>query len=228
MKQRSDGATVLLGMREFVVGAQLGVGWELWLMVETTSGVVGCEGCGTRAVGHGRRRLKMRDLPMADRPAVLVWGRAGCGVARIRIARWARGARRSTTSRPGVDERARTDDWSPRGVRLGTLSGPGLRGWLGHCHGRGARPRPPTCRSSFPARRSRGLGVDEHSFLAATAEHLTLLATGFVDLDRHPLLAVVQGRTAQGVSGWLAARPGRGGRPLTALHHVLRSQLGSV
>ena len=44
MRQRSDGATVLLGMPEFVVGAQLMVGRELWLMVETTCGVVGCEG----------------------------------------------------------------------------------------------------------------------------------------------------------------------------------------
>ena len=75
MKQRSEGATVLLGMPEFVVGAQLAVGRELWLMVETTSDVVGCEGCGTRAVGHGRRRLKVRDLPMADRPVVLVWAK---------------------------------------------------------------------------------------------------------------------------------------------------------
>jgi transposase len=33
------------------------------------------------------------------------------------------------------------------------------------------------------------------------------LVTGFVDLDRHRLVNVVQGRTAQGVSGWLAARP---------------------
>jgi transposase len=44
------------------------------------------------------------------------------------------------------------------------------------------------------------LGVDEHSFLAATTEHPTLLVTGFVDLDRHRLLDVIQGRTAQGVS----------------------------
>ena len=70
MKQRSDGATALLGMLEFVVGAQLEVAGELWLLVETTAEVVGCEACGTRAVGHGRRRLKVRDLPMADRPGV--------------------------------------------------------------------------------------------------------------------------------------------------------------
>ena len=77
MKQRSEGATVLLGMSEFVVGAQLAVGRGLWLMVETTCDVVGCEGCGTRAVGHGRRRLKVQDLPMADRPVVLVWANDG-------------------------------------------------------------------------------------------------------------------------------------------------------
>jgi hypothetical protein len=29
----------------------------------------------TRAVGHGRRRLKVRDLPMADRAVVLVWAK---------------------------------------------------------------------------------------------------------------------------------------------------------
>ena len=61
MKQRSDGATVLLGMPEFVVGAQLKVGRELWLMVETTADMVGCEGCGSRANGVGRDRLHCRQ-----------------------------------------------------------------------------------------------------------------------------------------------------------------------
>jgi transposase len=51
------------------------------------------------------------------------------------------------------------------------------------------------------------LGVDETAFLAASAQHPTLLVTGFVDFDRHRLLDVVEGRTAQGVRGWLAARP---------------------
>jgi transposase len=73
VKNRSEGATALLGMPEFVVGAQVEVTREWWLAVETTADVVGCEACGTRAVGHGRRRVKVRDLPMADRPVVLVW-----------------------------------------------------------------------------------------------------------------------------------------------------------
>lgn len=51
------------------------------------------------------------------------------------------------------------------------------------------------------------VGIDETSFLAATATHPTMLVTGFVDLDRHRLLDVVEGRTAAGVSAWLGARP---------------------
>jgi hypothetical protein len=44
-----------LGMEGFVVGAQLEVDGELLLVVEMAVGLVGCDGCGTRAVGHGRR-----------------------------------------------------------------------------------------------------------------------------------------------------------------------------
>ncbi len=70
---RSEGATALLGMEEFVVGAQDEIDGEVWLMVETTADVVGCDACGVRAVGHGRRVVKVRDLPAGDRPVVLVW-----------------------------------------------------------------------------------------------------------------------------------------------------------
>ncbi|MGZ4708484.1 MAG: hypothetical protein ACXWBN_07075, partial [Acidimicrobiales bacterium] len=47
--------------------------------------------------------------------------------------------------------------------------------------------------------------VDETAFLAATPTHPTLLVTGFVDLDRHRLIDVVEGRTAAGVRHWLGA-----------------------
>jgi hypothetical protein len=47
-------------MEEFVVGAQHG---EVWLLVETTAAVVGCDACGTRVVGHGRQDVRVRDLP---------------------------------------------------------------------------------------------------------------------------------------------------------------------
>ncbi len=60
-------------MEEFIVGAHLEVDGEVWLSVETTADVVGCDAFGTRAVGHGRRVARVRDLPTGDRPVVLVW-----------------------------------------------------------------------------------------------------------------------------------------------------------
>lgn len=75
MIQGSRGATVLVGMPGFVVGAQELVAGELWLYVETTVDVVGCPGCGSRATGHGRACTAVRDLPIAGRPTVLMWAK---------------------------------------------------------------------------------------------------------------------------------------------------------
>ena len=66
-------ASALLGMPGMVVRAHVEVDGELWLAVETAAAVVGCGACGTRAVGHGRRRVKVRDLPVGERPVVVVW-----------------------------------------------------------------------------------------------------------------------------------------------------------
>jgi len=73
--QGSRGATVLVGMDGFVVGVEEIVDGELWLFIETTTDVIGCARCGTRAVGHGRSRTAVRDLPVAGRPTVLVWAK---------------------------------------------------------------------------------------------------------------------------------------------------------
>ena len=71
----SDGigaASALVGLHGFVVRAQVLEAGEWWLAVETTAAVVGCWGCGTRAGGHGRRRVVVRDLPVAGTPVRLV------------------------------------------------------------------------------------------------------------------------------------------------------------
>jgi hypothetical protein len=116
MRQRSEGATVLLGMPEFVVGAQLAVGGELWLMVETTSEVVGCEGVWHAGGGHARRRLTVRDLPLADRPGGAGVGRApvalpGCGVRGGHVVR---GGRRHRAA-GGADRAGPSRDLPSRG-----------------------------------------------------------------------------------------------------------------
>jgi transposase len=210
VKNRSEGATALLGMPEFVVGAQVEVVREWWLAVETTADVVGCEACGTRAVGHGRRRVKVRDLPMADRPVVLVWAKRiwRCPDADCPVTTWSEETD-EIAPRAALSERARAEICR----RVGEA---------GHSVAEVARAFGVSWHTVMAAVRDHGrprvdhlsrlgapsaLGVDETAFLTANVEHPTLLVTGFVDLDRHRLLDVVEGRTAQGVRGWLDARP---------------------
>ena len=71
----SGAVTSLVGLDGFVVRAQVHDGEQWWLAVEIAAGVVGCELCGARAVGHGRRRVKVRDLPVCGEPVTLVWAK---------------------------------------------------------------------------------------------------------------------------------------------------------
>jgi transposase len=71
----SDGATALFDMAGFVVCGHVVEDGEWWLAVETTAGRVGCPACGVRAIGHGRRHVEARDLPIAGRPVRLVWSK---------------------------------------------------------------------------------------------------------------------------------------------------------
>jgi hypothetical protein len=65
--------SALLGLDGFeVVSAEL-VGGEWQLVVQTTVMVIGCTGCGVPATPHGRRTVRVRDLPIGGRPVVLWW-----------------------------------------------------------------------------------------------------------------------------------------------------------
>ena len=69
-------------------------------------------------------------------------------------------------------------------------------------------PTTPTQSIDDPTRLDgvRGIGVDEKRFLNATAEHRTVFTTQIVDLDRHRLLDVVEGRSRDVLGRWLADR----------------------
>ena len=97
---RSDDATALVGMPELVVGAQLFRDGEWWLNVETPASAVWCHGCGCRAVGHGRTRTQVRDLPIAGAPTVLVFARRRWRPARRRSRRASRARSRAPRARP--------------------------------------------------------------------------------------------------------------------------------
>jgi len=50
------------------------------------------------------------------------------------------------------------------------------------------------------------IGVDEKRFLNATPQRRTVYTTQIVDLDRHRLLDVIEGRTQDMLGSWLAER----------------------
>ena len=69
----SASASRLLGLDGFEVLAAQVAADEWQLTVQTTATVVGCQGCGVRAELHGRRTVRVRDLPIGGRPVVLAW-----------------------------------------------------------------------------------------------------------------------------------------------------------
>ena len=210
--QRSEGATALLGMDDFVVGDQVEVDGEWWLAVETTANAVGCEACGTRARAHGRRTVRVRDLPMADRPVVLVWRKRiwRCPEPDCEVGTWTEDAD-AIAPRAVLTERARAEICRRVGrdghsvAQVARAFGVGWHTAMAAVRDHG-RPRVDhLSRLRLPA----AIGLDETSFLAANAMHPTLLVTGFVDLDHHRLIDVVPGRSAIAVSNWLGAKPQR-------------------
>jgi transposase len=181
----------------------------VWLQVETTADVVGCAGCGTRAVGHGRRRVKVRDLPMAGRPVVLVWAKRlwRCPDSDCEVSTWSETSD-AIAPRASLSERARAELCRRVGQDADSVAEVARAFGVGwhtamaavRDHGR------PLVEDPQRLREVSALGLDETKFLAATRTHRSEFVTGFVDLDRARLLDVVPGRSGQAVQDWLAAR----------------------
>ena len=212
MEQNGSGVSALLGLDGFVVRAQLldEATGEWWLAVETIEDRAWCPTCGVRAVGHGRRRVKVRDLPMADRPVVLVWAKRlwRCPEPACAMGSWSEESE-EVASRAVLTERARAE--IARRVGLGEQSvaraakafGVGWHAAMAAVWDHG-RPRVDhLARLGTPV----AIGLDETSFLAATATHPTLLVTGILDLDTGRLVDVLPARSARAVTDWLAAKP---------------------
>jgi len=212
MDRDGSGVSALLGLDGFVVRAQLleETTGEWWLAVETTQERAWCPSCGVRAVGHGRRRVVVRDLPIADRPVVLVWAKRlwRCAEPACPAGTWSEECD-EIAPRAVLTERARAEIC--RRVGPGEQSvARAARGFGVSWHAAMAavrdhgRPRVDhLARLGAP----RAVGLDETSFLAATLEHPTLLVTGIVDLDVGRLIDVLPARSATAVTGWLASKP---------------------
>jgi transposase len=191
-----------------LVSAEL-VGGEWQLAVQTTATVIGCGGCGVRATPHGRRTVRVRDLPIGDRPVVLAWRKRiwrcrepACGVRTWTERAAAIGPRAVLTERAraqacrrvGKDAHAVAAVARDLGVGWATI----MRAVADH----GTPLVDDPTRLDGVGR----LGLDETSFLKATRLAPTRYVTGLVDLEQGRLLDVVADRTRAAVDRWLHAR----------------------
>ena len=203
----SASGSVLLGLDGFEVLAAQVVGGEWLLEVQTTAIMVGCQGCGMRAELHGRRRVRVRDLPIGGRPVVLAWCKRiwrcvepACGMRTWTEQRTAirpravltERARAEACRRVGKDAHAVAAVARDLGVGWATI----MRAVADH----GTQLVDDPTRLDGVA----ALGLDETSFLKATRRAPTRYVTGLVDLEGGRLLDVVADRTRAAVGGWLA------------------------
>jgi transposase len=205
----SASASRLLGLDGFqVLAAQVAAG-EWQLTVQTTATVVGCFGCGVRAELHGRRTVRVRDLPIGGRPVVLAWHKRlwRCREPACKVRTW---SERATAIRPRavLTERARAEACRRVGKDAHAVAAVARDlgvGWATIMrvvveHGT------PLVEDIGRLEGVATLGLDETTFLKATRVAPTRYVTGLVDLERGRLLDVVVDRTRAAVDGWLDAR----------------------
>jgi len=209
-QQGSGSGSLLLDLDGFeIVSAQL-AGGEWQLAVQTTATVVGCTGCGVRAEVHGRRTVRVRDLPIGGRPVVLVWRKRlwrcrelACGVRtwteRVAAVR----PRAVLTERAGVEAARRVGKDAHAVAAVARDLGVGWATIMRAVRDHGS----PLVDDPARLQGVVTLGLDETSFLKATRVAPTRWVTGLVDLEGGRLLDVVADRTKAAVDRWLGARP---------------------
>jgi transposase len=208
--QGSAAGSALLGLDGFqVVSAEL-VDGEWQLAVQTTATMVGCVGCGVRAAPHGRRVVRVRDLPIGGRPVVLWWRKRlwRCREPACGVRTWTERVA-AVDPRAVLTERARAEACRRVGRDAHAVAAVARDlgvGWATIMRAVADHGTPlvddPTRLDGVAA-----LGLDETSFLKATRMAPTRYVTGLVDLERGRLLDVVADRTRAAVDGWLHARP---------------------
>jgi transposase len=201
---------VLLGLDGFEVLAAQVVSGEWQLEVQTTATEVGCRGCGMRAELHGRRTVRVRDLPIGGRPVVLCWRKRiwrcrepACGVRTWTERAAAIGPRMVLTERARAEACRRVGKDAHAVAAVARDLGVGWATVMRAVRDHGA----PLVDDPTRVQGVAALGLDETSFLKATRLAPTRWVTGLVDLQGGRLLEVVADRTRAAVDGWLHARP---------------------
>jgi transposase len=207
MSEGTGLAEALLGLDGFRVLAVTETSSEVIISIETTSKVVGCSECGTRAEAQDRMVVEIRDLACFGRPARLVWRkrRWRCTEVDCDTKTWTE-ASSHVSARVLLTRRAGAEACRQVGECARAVSA--LAEELGVCWWTvmGAVVEHGTALVEAPDRVGHvaQLGVDETSYLKATSAHPTLYATSLVDLDRPILIDLVEGNSADDLRRWCA------------------------
>ncbi|HEX3539554.1 MAG TPA: ISL3 family transposase [Acidimicrobiales bacterium] len=199
-------------MAGFVAGVQELVDGEWVIYVETDAASTGCPACGVMAQSHGRRRVAVRDLPVAGRPVVLLWSKRiwRCIDPDCERKTWSETSG-AIAPRAVLTERARAEMCRRVGAEEDSVAALAREFGVSWAAAMAAVRHYGTPLVDDAARLAgvTALGVDETTFLHARPGRRTVSVTGFVDLDRARLLDVVLGRSGAAAGKWLVERDGQ-------------------
>ena len=205
-----DGTAVWFGTAGFDVLAVADDGVELAVDVETTSVVVGCSGCGTRAIPKDRRWVTLRDVPAGRRSVRLRWRKRiwRCPEADCETNTWTEASeladpRRVLTTRAAewATDRVQAIEGTPTSIARG-FGVAWSTVWS-------AVERLGTQRVDDSARVGPAsmVGFDETVMSPASRRRRRRFVTAVVDVGTGQLLDVFEGRDAKDLRAWMTAMP---------------------
>jgi transposase len=225
---------LLVGLDDMTVLAVEEADDALIVLVESTARVVGCAACGTRATVKDRPEVAFGDLACFGRPTTLVWRKVrwSCREADCPVGSWTETNPQVAASRCGLTRRAGL--WACRQVGYYARAVSRVAEELA-CSWSAVMSAVTVYGTSLvddPARVTgvELLGVDETSFLKATPTSTTRWVSAAVDVGRHRVIDVFEGRNATDLDAWLEARPDAWKAQITVtvadLHEPFRAAFG--
>lgn len=206
MDAESIGA--LVGLDGFRLVGAVETGGELWQLVETSAATVGCPACGTKARSKGRRLVRLRDLTVAGRPAVLGWRKRiwRCADVDCDTGSWTERRDDVAAPRRVMTERARRDVCAQVGRDRRSVAAVAASYGVSWSTAWSAVVACGAALVDDPARVSgvSAIGLDETSFRRGNHLRRASFVTGVVDVTTGRLLDLFEGRDAQHLRRWMA------------------------
>ena len=185
---------------------------ELVVTAETTRRVAYCPSCRKRAKPHDRTEVHVRDLHCFGLPVrlVLMKRRWRCKTKGCIKKTWTEKIA-GIVPRQLLTQRAGAEVTRQVGQLCRSVASVAAEYGVGWDTAMAAVVRYGTPLVDDPRRVGQvlALGVDEHSYLAATPTHHTIYATSLVDLDRRHVIDLFEGKSAQKLRNWTAKRSKR-------------------